>query len=70
MLPEALVTEAKPEGLSCVLFGNVLRRVPEDGPASDESSNRLFFLLVAPSQLLDGGWSFEGTLEIVSKNVD
>jgi len=64
------VTKAEPEGLSCVLFSNVFRRIPEDGPASDESSNRLFFLLVTPSQLLDGGWSFEGTLEIVSKNAD
>ena len=64
------MTEAKPEGLSSVLFGNILRRVPEDGPASDEGSNRLAFLLVASSQLLNGGWSLEGTLKIISKDAD
>jgi hypothetical protein len=64
------VAEAEPEGLGSVFLGDVLRRVPEDGPASDESSDGLAFLLVAPSQLLDGSRSFEGTLKVSSKNAD
>ena len=64
------MTEAKPEGFSSVLLSNVLRRVPEDGPAPDEGSNRLALLLVASSQLLNGGWPLEGTLKIISKNAD